>query len=97
MGLMLSIMTIYKVLYLKILRTARSNLLLPTDKMEIGACTHTRVALMIMLLCIYLAVCLSEITTSENVVLYSVCIAIIFQYSYSTRCVYLLLDFIQHF
>ena len=46
MGLMLSIMTIYKVLYLKILRTARSNLLLPTDKMEIGACRHTRVALL---------------------------------------------------
>ena len=96
MGLMLSIMTIYKVLYLKIVRTARSNLLLPTDKMEIGACRHTRVALMIMLLCIYLAVCLSEITASENVVLYSMCIATIFQYSYSTRCVYLLLDFIQH-
>ena len=34
----------------------------------------------IILLCISLAVCLSEITASENVVLYSVCIAIIFQY-----------------
>ena len=32
--------------YLKILRTARSNLLLPTDKMDISACRHTRVALL---------------------------------------------------
>ena len=74
MGLMLSIMTIYKVLYLKILRTARSNLLLPTDKMDIGTCRHTRVALLdYITVYISLAVCLSEIIASENVALYSVC------------------------
>ena len=49
---------------------------------------HAELLFWITLLCISLAVCLSEITASENVVLYSVCIAIIFQYSYSTRCVY---------
>ena len=48
MGLMLSIMTIYKVLYLKILRAARSNLHLPADKMDVGTFRH--------------AVCLSEVT-----------------------------------
>ena len=83
MGLMLSIMTIYNVLHLKILRTARSNLLLPTEKMDIGTCRHTRVALLDYITVLYLAVCLSEITASA---LYSVCIAIIFQYSY---CVYI--------
>ena len=76
------------ILYLKILRTARSNLLLPADKnghwyfQTYQSCSfglYYRVYLL-------LHVCLSEITVSENAVLYSVCIAIIFQYSY---CVYI--------